>query len=280
MATDGSGADPWGYRINPLLYFRNVMIALPGGAWLVYRPAGARAEPVAASGYVLTDSEAAFRAPPSAPAAVTASRLERRGVAAQVVDGRLYVAVPREGFAAGAWSVRVSEGLEPAFTPALEAYDLDDPALCRPGELLANPTLADGDGDGLPDGWRVAGVPARIAREGGGLVVETGEGACALTIEADLESDLPLVAAGRFTVERGGVAFEFVERRGEFTATVGAGPATAASPSLVRARPRDGVRITVAPDSRCRIAAVGLRYGRTLGESLTRDREQPTARTR
>ena len=274
MESDGTGADPWRYRINPIVYFRNVLLALPGDAWLVYREAGAAAAPVPDPGFAYTDSDVAFAAPPDRPAAGAAVRRVRgaRGVAADVVGGRLYVAVPAEGFATGAWSVRVAEGLEAGFAPALEPYDLDDAVVCRPGELLANPRLADADGDGAPDGWRLEGAPARLARDGDALVVETGAEPCSLTAEVDLEADVPIVVAGRLRVERGRAGLELVDRRARFGVEVGDGLETSASPVIVRSRGRDGVRVTIAPGSRCRIAAVGLRYGRTLAETLGRDR--------
>lgn len=259
---EGVGADPWTSRISPLAFFRTVLLELPDGAWLVYAEPGRTPDVVSRPGLVTTSSTAPFLAPPGETTRVAVSRevRARHGVVAEALDGRLYVAVPVDGFEQAAYSVRVSEGRAVETTPALAVYDLDDAFLCRPGELLDRP----------PSSWPVGGTPAAVERDGDALVLETGDAPCRVEAEVATVPGLPLVSTARVRVERGSAEVASIGRRRQFVLAATAGPETQLSPVIVKSRERDGVAVTVAPHSRCRIAAIHMRYGRPLSDFVTR----------
>lgn len=265
---NATGVDPWTYRINPIQYFRNISLQTPSGSWLVYADDLADVGPVANPGFFLTTTDTAFREPPEALGAepVFSATLGGR-VTYQTLNSMLCVSVAEESFRFGSFEIRTLEGAdEGRFSPDAVGYSPDDDVLCRKRELIDNGSMADANGDGLPDGWTMNGTPAVAVREGNRFVVETGETGVELLAPIHSSDGDILVVSGLLGVDRGQCTFGVQGRRLQAAATITPGPVHCASPILMRARTDDRVRLSLKHQTRCVIEWISVRQGRTFGE--------------
>ena len=265
------GVDPSTYQINPLLYFRNVYYrVLPDPKkWLSAADARTPPSPVAEAGIAQTESTALLNAPPGAPRElVTATGRVDGRLAYQVLHGRLYVCLIDGLFERGRFEVSHSSPRQPEVADATPGYDPGDSIVGAPDEYASNPTLADADGDGVPDGWQVDEGGAQFTRDSAGpLVVETGDAQCAISRREPAAEGLPLVAAVVTEVERGAVEFSIRQRREGDALRLAPGPLAVYSPVLLRPKPeRLRLRFVFAPNTRCRLVRISLRRERLLGE--------------
>jgi hypothetical protein len=256
---DGIGVDPWTNRIPPLLYFRTLLLSMNDGAWLVYADPDAKIGYIADPAFVWTESTSAFLAPPDQPVALTHAREVRAGsIVIQTFRGRLYVGIPKLS-EPNTWWVRVPEGQDLALEPIPAAYDVRDQLLSRKDELLPLP----------PNAWSIQGTPTSVVRdEHGGITIETNAETVQLACDFESEQGASLVIAAHIRNERGSVNFEIGGRRKQFVLELDKATDVSISPVIVKARGRDSIIITVAPESRCHVFSVNARHTRSLSDFL------------
>jgi hypothetical protein len=265
-AANAAGPDPYGYFLNPLLYYGNVSVGLGNGIYLERVDTGSPPPPASRRDVVACRTDEAFRdrEPPAAALSIRRASVDER-LAWQVFDDRLWVSVPSEHFEPGRFELRVVGGA-PAFAAARPSFDPDDPFLFAPEELCGNATLRDGDSDGAPEDWRVSGSSS-LERVRDGLRIEAVSGVCELVYEAPVERRTPFVAFARIAVERGVVRFEANARDEADALTVGPGAAKVQSSRIMLAKTGGAtIRLTLAPGTRCVVERVSVRPSRRLGE--------------
>jgi hypothetical protein len=264
-----AGADPFTYRTNPLLYFRNLYVPLPSGDWLT-RVDDATPPALLTS---VTFLDIAGDDPFTTVASPVAGLEVRRGalhdrLAYEAVGGTLYVCVAENLFEFGALRVRATKDAEVSFHQDIPALDARDESMFLPGELAANGALADSDGDTVPDGWIVNGQPT-LARTPDGLAIEGGSGEASIELQVPLAPMTPVAAFGRLRVERGKVTFGVRNKRDGDAFPYSPGPLRDISSRILTTR-RDqiSVRLDLEPGARCVVERISLRRVRTLGELL------------
>lgn len=272
-AADAPGADPWTYPINPLLFFQTVLLKVDGHPWVVPTDPSPPVGPVGRGGFLQVSSSDPL-SPTNADATTVSARVGRIGdrIAFQDLNGVLYVCLGDDLFSYGRFEVRVSLGSSHSFTPEIVPHDTTDDALCLGDDLIENERLVDEDGDRLPDGWEIDGVPARVETSAsGGVTIESADLECELFLRIPKGVGVPLAAAARLRVDTGDVAFGLRKRRFHDGVLVGPTPPTTVSPILLAPQNhRARLRFIVAPHTRCEIDWVSLRRVRRLGECVAR----------
>jgi hypothetical protein len=265
---NAAGPDPRAYATNPLLFYRNVYLILPGGRRLTRVDERTPPAPVTVPNLLQTESDEAFLVKDDPLGAVEVRRGSAHGrIAYQAVAGTLYVCVAEDVFRPADLQARTARGLDIAFTPESPPLDPDDPLLFAPGELATNGALADANGDGAPEGWTVKGAPTFTREAGGALAIEAGAKRCELVMRADLAPGTPVAAFARMRVERGRATLGLRNRREGDAVTVEPGPkALVGTRVLATRRPRISIRVTLDPGSRCVLEQVSLRRALKLGD--------------
>lgn len=262
-ARKGSPApDPFTYKIDPLLFFRNISVLLPGGYWLTRVGPATPPPPITSPSHLLEDYDEPFTTDRDPLDKLEVFRGAKAGkLAYQVVGGRLYVCVAEDVYTHGAMEVRVSDGHAVEFHPDTPPYDPNDAQLLRPVELLADPDFATLGKSS--ESWRVTGKPS-IEREAAGVVVEAEEGPCEIADAGLPFADVSYVGFLELEVEEGEVSFGI----GDVMESVPQGPARRMSTRVLLPRGSAGLVIRLGSGARCRLVKASLRRAKPLYEAL------------
>lgn len=245
------GVDASTYRIDPLLYFRNVSLRPPDGTWLAYHAVGDPVTPVADATVVQTEDDAPFRGDRSGRVATTAKlRKASERVSVQTIGGRVYVCLAADAFAAGACEIRADDGDVPSFEPDVAPYDDRDALLLGREELVA---------PGPSEAWTVSGDPTRSEKTADGLALEAGDAPCRVTVPFSAAGGSAFVAFCRAEVAEGSATFGIAGRRAFATVSVAPGGVRLVSSPILRARDRDSAVFELAPHARATLASVSVR---------------------
>jgi hypothetical protein len=252
-----TGASPWHSKINPILYYRNLLVQLPGGAWLTRADAETPPPPVATVNLLVSADDRAFTTDgdPLAVAPVARASVGDRLVY-QAIGSTLYVCLAEGRYRPGRLEVRATRGLAVSPAPELRPHDPDDDLLVERKELLSSSAPA------AAGEWSAEGG-AVVSRDGDAVVVETddaegAEGAAELRVP--IAEPSPVVSFARVAVERGSARFGNRNRReGTFFPLQSAEPSLASSTVSGTKKGFVTLRLELDRGSRARILWVSLR---------------------